>query len=503
VTGPLLALAPMRIEAAAVRKGTASADVWRTGIGLGRAGSWARTARPRAGAYRAVAVTGIGGALVDSLALGDVVVADRVLEVTGAVVAELPGAALVASALRRDGLSVRVGPVVSSPRLVDDDSERHRLATDLGAVAVDMESSALLSGDWGRPLAVVRTVSDRPGQRFASPATLVGVGTALRSLSRCGPGLERWAAASGTRRVVLAGPRSFCAGVERAVATVSAALARYGAPLYVRRHIVHNSHVVAELEAQGAVFVRELDEVPDGATVVFSAHGVAPAVRAEATRRGLGVVDATCPLVAKVHGEIRRFAERGFQVVLVGHAGHDEIEGSLGEAADIALVATVDDVAALSLDPDRPVAYTTQTTLAPDQTAAVVAALAERFPGLAGPAASDICYATQNRQEAVVAIAPACDVVLVVGSPTSSNSRRLAEVVERTGTPAHLIDDASELDLDWLTGASCVGLTAGASAPESLVAGVLDALASLGPLEVHHEDSRRELVTFSLPQEVR
>ncbi|HLH46897.1 MAG TPA: 4-hydroxy-3-methylbut-2-enyl diphosphate reductase, partial [Acidimicrobiales bacterium] len=361
----------------------------------------------------------------------------------------------------------------------------------------------LVTAGWSCPTAVVRAVSDAPGRPLASPANISGLLQALRTLARVGPALERWAAATAPRTVMLAEPRSFCAGVERAIETVERALDRFGAPLYVRRQIVHNDHVVAGLEARGAVFVRELDEVPDGATVVLSAHGVAPAVRAEADRRGLRVVDATCPLVAKVHREVRRFADRGHQLVLIGHPGHDETEGTLGEADGIRLVEAPADVAGLDLDPDRTVAYATQTTLAPDETAATVAALRARFPDVVGPSASDICYATHNRQEAVRAIARRCDTVLVVGSPTSSNSRRLVEVASRAGSPAHLVGDERDLDLTWLAGAGTVGLTAGASAPEDVVRRVLAALASLGPIDIRTETLRNETVSFPLPLEVR
>ncbi len=505
MSGSLLALAPMRLEARAVGRGAPGALVARTGTGAGRAAAGAATHRAAAlaGGVRAVAVTGVAGGLSASLGCGDVVVADRVLRPDASLVAEIPAAALVAGALRRDGLTVAVGAVVSTARLVRDDRQRQALAEATGALAVDLETVALLADDWGRPTAVVRVVADAPGRRLVSPATASDLARALRVLQRTAPAVERWAAAVRPRTVVLAGPRSFCAGVERAIETVRRGLALYGAPLYVRRQIVHNEHVVAELEAIGAVFVRELEEVPDGATVVFSAHGVAPAVREEARRRGLTAVDATCPLVGKVHSEARRFRDRGYQLVLVGHPDHDETEGTLGEADGIRLVETAADVARLDLDPQRPVAYITQTTLAPDETAGTVAALEARYPQLVGPPASDICYATHNRQEAVRAIAAVCDVVIVVGSASSSNSRRLVEVSERAGAPAHLVDDEDDLDLDWLAGAATVGLSAGASAPEAIVTRVLRALAGAGPLDIRTEAVRNETVAFSLPLEVR
>ncbi|MBW4721277.1 4-hydroxy-3-methylbut-2-enyl diphosphate reductase [Saccharothrix obliqua] len=301
--------------------------------------------------------------------------------------------------------------------------------------------------------------------------------------------------------VLLASPRSFCAGVERAVEIVEKLLAQRGGPIHVRKQIVHNTHVVADLEARGAVFVDELDAVPDGATVVFSAHGVSPAVRAEAARRGLDVVDATCPLVTKVHAEARRFVARGDTVVLIGHAGHEEVDGTLGEAPDrMLLVETVADVARLEVpDPTR-VSYLTQTTLAADETAELVAALRARFPLLRGPAAADICYATTNRQDAVREVARDADVVLVVGSANSSNSVRLVELARRQGTPAHLVEDAADIRPEWLVGARVVGLTAGASAPPRLVDEVVTAL---GAQDVRVRETTRETITFTLPAAVR
>jgi 4-hydroxy-3-methylbut-2-enyl diphosphate reductase len=306
------------------------------------------------------------------------------------------------------------------------------------------------------------------------------------------------------RTLLLAGPRSFCAGVERAIAIVERALDLHGAPVYVRRQIVHNLHVIRDLEARGAVFVEELDEVPDGAVTVLAAHGVAPTVRRDADERRLRVIDATCPLVAKVHTEARSFARRDYDIVLIGHADHEEVEGTLGEAPDhIQIVDGPDDVALLDVrDPER-VAYLTQTTLAVDDVADVVAALRARFPAVTGPRADDICYATQNRQEALRAIVDECDLVLVIGSRNSSNSNRLAEVAQRSGTPAVLIEDASELDADLVAGAATIGLTAGASAPESLVEGVIAALRDLGPLTVEHRPVLVEDVRFALPAEVR
>jgi len=306
------------------------------------------------------------------------------------------------------------------------------------------------------------------------------------------------------RTVLLAGPRSFCAGVERAIDIVERALDRYGAPVYVRRQIVHNTHVVRDLEARGARFVDELDAVPDGALVVIAAHGVAPEVHEEAHARGLRVIDATCPLVAKVHAEARRFARDGYRIVLVGHLDHEEVQGTVGEAPEA--IEVVEEAGAAeqvqAADPER-VAYLTQTTLAVDEVQEVVDALRARFPALTGPRADDICYATQNRQEAVRTLAAECDVMLVVGSRNSSNSNRLVEVAERFGCTARLVEDASELDDALVRDASTIGITAGASAPESLVQGVVDALAAFGPVDVVERDVVQESMRFTLPVEVR
>jgi 4-hydroxy-3-methylbut-2-enyl diphosphate reductase len=305
------------------------------------------------------------------------------------------------------------------------------------------------------------------------------------------------------RTVLLASPRSFCAGVERAIEVVERLLERHDGPVYVRKQIVHNSHVVSDLQRRGAVFVDELDEVPDGATVVFSAHGVASVVRAEASRRNLVVVDATCPLVAKVHAEARRFAARGDTIVLIGHAGHEEVEGTLGEVpGQTVLVGTPGDVPGLSVpDPTR-VVYLTQTTLAVDETTEVIDALRARFPALTGPGSADICYATTNRQLALTAVVGEADVVLVVGSANSSNSRRLVELSRRTGTPAYLIDDAGDIDPGWIDGAAVVAVTAGASAPRHLVDQVVDHLRRLGPVRVEERVTTTETERFTLPAEL-
>jgi 4-hydroxy-3-methylbut-2-enyl diphosphate reductase len=301
--------------------------------------------------------------------------------------------------------------------------------------------------------------------------------------------------------VLLAGPRSFCAGVERAIQTVERAIDRFGAPVYVRRQIVHNRHVVSDLEARGAVFVHELDEVPDGATLVFSAHGVAPAVRDVALSRGMQVVDATCPLVAKVHHEVHRFTRQGYQVLLIGRRGHDETEGTMGEVDRMTLVETPEDVASLEVDDPEKVAYITQTTLSPRDVAEVVDALSARYPALVGPHSADICYATQNRQEAVVAMAGECDVMIVVGSGNSSNAVRLVEVSARAGCAAVLVEDETQLDAAPMLGdAHTVGVTAAASTPPAVVARVVDAL---NPSSVEERVLRTEQVNFPLPSEVR
>jgi len=309
---------------------------------------------------------------------------------------------------------------------------------------------------------------------------------------------------AGRRTVLLATPRSFCAGVERAIAIVEQLLDQRGGPVYVRKQIVHNTHVVVDLQARGAVFVEELDEVPDGASVVFSAHGVSPAVRARAADRGLEAIDATCPLVTKVHAEARRFAARGDTVILIGHAGHEEVDGTMGEAPDrMVLVQSVEEVAQLSVaDPQR-VSYLTQTTLAATDTAEIIEALRARFPALRGPASEDICYATTNRQNALAAITAESDLVLVVGSRNSSNSLRLVELARRQGVPSHLVDDPADIDPAWLEGARVIGLTAGASAPPRLVDAAVAAIAEFGPVTVVERGTTQETVHFTLPSLVR
>jgi len=308
--------------------------------------------------------------------------------------------------------------------------------------------------------------------------------------------------------VQLANPRGFCAGVDRAIDIVNRALEVFGAPIYVRHEVVHNKFVVEDLRARGARFVDELDEVPDGSIVIFSAHGVPQAVRREADRRGLKVFDATCPLVTKVHLEVARYSAAGRECVLIGHRGHPEVEGTMGQYDDsmggaIYLVEDEQQVATLAVrNPDR-LSYVTQTTLSMDDTARVIDALRQRFPRIKGPRKDDICYATQNRQDAVKQLAGHCDLMLVVGSPNSSNSNRLRELAERMGAEAYLLDRAADIDPRWLEGKSRIGVTAGASAPEVLVREVIDGLRALGASAPIESEGRPENVTFSLPRELR
>jgi 4-hydroxy-3-methylbut-2-enyl diphosphate reductase len=306
------------------------------------------------------------------------------------------------------------------------------------------------------------------------------------------------------RRLLLASPRGYCAGVERAVETVERALELVGPPVYVRKQIVHNSHVVRDLERRGAVFVDDEDEAPEGAVLVLSAHGVSPSVREGAERRGLRVVDATCPLVAKVHAEARRYATEGYTVVLVGHAGHEEVEGTLGEAPEATvLVQTVQDAERVEVaDPER-VAYVTQTTLSVDETAEIVETLRRRFPAIEGPRAGDICYATTNRQRAVKELGGRVDLLLVIGSQNSSNSNRLVETARTAGVRAHLIEDEEAIDERWLDGVESVGLTSGASAPEHLVRRVCDWFRARGVTDIGPAGSVVEDVFFRLPSEIR
>jgi len=307
-----------------------------------------------------------------------------------------------------------------------------------------------------------------------------------------------------SKRVLLAAPRGYCAGVDRAVQIVERALDTLGAPVYVRKEIVHNRHVVSELSQRGAVFVDSDDEIPEGGVCIFSAHGVSPAVRSNAEARNLHVIDATCPLVTKVHLEAKRFDRAGRKIILVGHIGHEEIEGTAGEAPEqTRVIESIEQMKELDLEPHEPVAYLTQTTLSVDDTRDVVEGLRNQFTDLMGPHSDDICYATQNRQVAVKAIAPESDVVLIVGAINSSNSNRMVEVAQKAGTPAHLVPDASALDESWLEGAETVGVSSGASAPEVLVEALLERLAGLGYENVETKEVTSEAVTFSLPPWLR
>jgi len=309
--------------------------------------------------------------------------------------------------------------------------------------------------------------------------------------------------------IILANPRGFCAGVDRAIEIVKRAIETLGAPIYVRHEVVHNRFVVEDLRQRGAVFVEELDEVPDNATVIFSAHGVSQAVRTEATRRGLKIFDATCPLVTKVHLEVARHCRAGRDVVLIGHAGHPEVEGTMGQwlaeagTGRIYLIEDLDDVERLQIAQPQNFAYTTQTTLSVDDTRGIIDALRVKYPDMQGPRNDDICYATQNRQDAVRELAERCDLVLVVGSPNSSNSNRLRELAEREGVEAYLIDGADEIDPRWIDGRRHIGVTAGASAPDVLVQGVIARLRELGAGGLRELDGKPEDMVFALPKELR
>ncbi|RJQ86274.1 4-hydroxy-3-methylbut-2-enyl diphosphate reductase [Amycolatopsis panacis] len=484
---PAVVCAPLRIEQLALRGAV------HTGLGPRRAAATA--ARLPAGPRL---VAGLGGGLAPHVRPGDLVVATEVRGPQGTV--PVPSAPLLAGELRRRGLTVHTGPIVGSDHVVPE-RERAELA-ETGALAVDMESPWLAAPD--APFAAVRAIVDTAGAPLLRPSTVSNGLAGLRSLRAAAPVFTAWQRAVRSRDILLAAPRSFCAGVERAIDIVERALDRFGAPVYVRRQIVHNTHVVRRLQERGAVFVDEVGEVPEGATLVFAAHGVSPAVRREAAGRGLSVIDATCPLVTKVHNEVRRYHERGDTVFLIGHAEHEEVQGTVGEAPGHVVV--IDDVAAArrvtAPDASR-VAYTMQTTLALDEAEEIASVLRARFPGLAAPRKDDICYATTNRQAALRAIAREVDLVLVVGSTTSSNSLRLVEVAERAGTPAVLVDDCADLDLHRLSGAGRIGLTAGASAPPHLVDEVVAALGALGPVTVTERRLTEEETTFTLPREVR
>ncbi len=304
-------------------------------------------------------------------------------------------------------------------------------------------------------------------------------------------------------QVVLANPRGFCAGVDRAIEIVERALEKYGAPIYVRHEVVHNQFVVDGLRKKGAIFVDELDEIPEKSTVVFSAHGVSQSVRSDAEKRGLSVFDATCPLVTKVHSEVRKYRNQGLDILLIGHAGHPEVEGTMGQADDgIHLIEKIQDIEKLEIQDPGKLAYVTQTTLSMDDTMKIVSALRARFPKIEGPRKDDICYATQNRQDAIKKLVEKCDIVFVVGSPNSSNSNRLKEVAEVRNVPAYLVDGPDEIEECWLDGKTCVGVTAGASAPESLVAQVIERL-NEGRVTAIELEGPAENISFPLPAKLR
>jgi 4-hydroxy-3-methylbut-2-enyl diphosphate reductase len=468
------------------------------GLGARRARTAGARLAEELGPHTPVAMAGVAGSLRPDVRAGDVLVASELRTAGTDTVRHLDSAPVIAAELRRAGMRVHVGPLLSSSTFVRP-GHRAGLAGS-GAVAVDMESAFFAAALGDRPLAVVRTIADGPRDNVVA-----GGVKALRTLVRIRPAIERWSRASGPRHVVLASPRAFCAGVERAIDIVERALERFGRPVFVRRQIVHNRAVVSDLERKGAVFVDELCDVPDGATVVLAAHGVSPEVRSQADARpSLSVIDATCPLVAKVHHQARRFAAQGYQMVLIGHADHEEVIGTRGEAPErISVIRDAEDVERLDVDPHSQVAFLTQTTLAMDETAQVVDALRRRFPDLVGPGTDDICYASQNRQEAVRSVAGRCDLMLVVGSTNSSNTARLVEVARRQGCRAELLEDAGGLRLSWLEGAGTVGVTAGASAPDALVQEVVGALATLGPVQLDEHKSSEESVHFALPQQVR
>jgi 4-hydroxy-3-methylbut-2-enyl diphosphate reductase len=490
---PPVICTPLRVEHAAV------GEAVRTGMGPVRSAASAAALASPDGEPGPVLVAGVAGALTTGIEPGDVVVASEVRGLDAPI--PVTSAPLLAGALRRLGLRVHVGPIVSSPHVVDGPDRAALAAT--GALAVDMESAWLATATSGGPFAVVRTIVDTPNHPLWGPGTPARGVAALRALRRSAPALRQWAAATGEREILLASPRSFCAGVDRAIEIVERALERYGEPVYVRRQIVHNAHVVRDLTDRGAVFVNEVDEVPEGAVLVFAAHGVAPSVRRDATARGLSVIDATCPLVTKVHNEVRRYAGRGDTVFLIGHRDHEEVEGTIGEAPeDIVVVEDAAQAAAVRPRDAARVSYAMQTTLAVDEADEVAQVLRDRFPVLRGPGRDDICYATTNRQKALRAIAASADLMLVVGSANSSNSLRLVEVAEREGVRAQLVDDAGDVDLGWLAGARRIGITAGASAPPHLVDELVHCLAGLGPLTRSETQVVDEDIRFTLPREV-
>jgi 4-hydroxy-3-methylbut-2-en-1-yl diphosphate reductase len=488
---------PLRLERAAVRSTLPEVRLLRTGMGPTRT---ARRMRQLPKSQGPVAVLGVAGGIAPQVRPGDVIVASEVR--SDSATFSCPSAPLLAATLRRAGFTVHVGPLVSRAGTRLSAEERARLVA-AGVLGVDMESAAVAAAAAGRPFAAVRCVSDTAEAPLLHPGIVLRGLAALRTLRRLAPLLLTWAQATDTREILLASPRSFCAGVERAIDTVAAALDRFGAPVYVRRQIVHNAHVVRDLESRGAVFVTELNEVPDGARVIFAAHGVAPQVRSEAINRGLLFVDATCPLVAKVHQEVKRHADQGRTVFLLGHDDHEEVVGTVGEAPDqVVVIRDVNEALRVTVPDQSQVAYAVQTTLAVDEAELVASALRQRFPALVEPPTDDICYATSNRQLAIREVAADADLVIVVGSPNSSNSARLVEVAQRSGAPALLVDDASEVDLERLRGLRRIGITAGASAPPSLVEELVHCLSGLGHITVSERQTVIEDVRFTLPREV-
>jgi 4-hydroxy-3-methylbut-2-enyl diphosphate reductase len=496
----LVVCSPLRVEQAAARAARPRTTTRGVRIGMGPART--RQSTGRLPAEGSLAVLGVAGGLQPEVLPGHVVVASEVAVAGGDRVIPCPSAPLLAAALREVGLTVHVGRIVSTDHIVHGAGFVELAAT--GALAVDMESGYLAElVDPQRPLAVVRVITDTSDAPLLSLSIVRRGVDAFGLVRRAVPVLERWADAARPRALLLGSPRSFCAGVERAIEIVERAIERYGAPVYVRRQIVHNAHVVADLEARGAIFVAELDEVPHGARTVLAAHGVSPEVRRQAAGRSLEVIDATCPLVAKVHSEVRRYAASDHTVLLIGHDDHEEVVGSAGEAPDhVRVVESEADARAVAVADSSRVAYAMQTTLAVDEADGIAAILRDRFPTMRAPRQDDICYATSNRQQAVRDIAGRCDLVLVVGSTNSSNSLRLVEVAERAGCPAYLVEDAGAVDLRWLAGAATVGVTAGASAPPHLVDDLVGALSGLGDVAVSEHRAVDEDVRFTLPKEV-
>ncbi len=482
------------------RLGSAPVTVERTGQGPARSLASARRLSTQSAGLDGVLVAGVCGSLQPHVKPGDLVIATEVRKPPEQPL-PCPTAPLLAAALRRRGLRVHLGDVESRDSVVTGRS-RAALARD-GALAVDLESADLGASFPDTPFAVVRAVVDTPDHPLLRPGTVPRGIRALRGLRSAAPAIEEWAAALDRRQLILASPRSFCAGVARAIEIVERGLERFGAPVYVRRQIVHNTHVVRQLEDRGAIFVEEIDQVPPGSVVVLAAHGVSPVVRAAAEHRQLRIVDATCPLVTKVHSEVRRYAARGDTVFLIGHREHEEVVGTAGESPDnVLVIGDAREAATVQVrDPQR-VSYVMQTTLAIDEATEISAVLRDRFPGLSGPRRDDICYATTNRQHAVREVADESDLVLVVGSATSSNSRRLVEVAERRGARARLVEDVTQVDLRWLAGVGRVGVTAGASAPPELVDELVECLSGLGPVTIHTTDVIEEDVLFTLPREV-